>query len=1087
MRRIPLILTALLMCWTALVGQKVDHLNLKVNSQLEEREPILSPDGKTLYFWRRENSENTGGIKDPGDIWRSEHITGTNWTKAERLGPPFNTIGHDFVWQVSATGDTIWINQVPEGTKGQGLKYLVRDRYGNWAGPKRAYIMGFNYNGQYKDYSITPQGHMLIPNRGDQSYGGTDMYICFRLNDSTWARPVNLGAAINTPGDEDAGFISADGKTLFFGSNGHGGKGDHDVFMSRRLDNTWQHWTQPENIGAPVNTAGYEFDFVITGNGEFAYWGAETGSYGKNDIFRLPLNTCELDVYPAGDHHLCMGEEVVLEAGFTMGERISYQWFKDGRPLVGARSRELRVNQHGDFQLVRIKDGCEVTSELIKVRYENAPRVTVQHSTNLICPEDSVQLRALSTTANGFQWRKNNLEIPGATQSVYYAKSPGSYTVEAKNYNCGTLSENIRISTFDRPKISLATDSVEARERALLPKWLWNNEVPTEKGAVYMKEVAATPGGDAYVLSLTRKKKGRYTQTVSRYFSDGVYRKNLAETEVNSLDDRFLAADNLGNFIVSSNEQYLTKYRSDGRVAWEKSETREKVTGLAVDPLDFVITSGRYKESLELEGETYQAAQRSSLYIAKHDPKGELVWVRNIAVDWFDYDFGNAVHSDCEGNSYVAGGFRSITNFGDGKILRASLKGESFFLAKYSPDGELLWAQRVVIDRNRIRTHDVYTDCNGTTYFVLGTHVLIYDKEGGLVWEGKLSVKEEPEVLRIAATTNGDIYIHGKTEQSDLFVAKINKIRKQIFLWETKGGSGDEGDVPAITADEKGSIFLAANSGSRIPPGLAHAEGSKAPAYIARYGPPQLENMNKTITICKGEGVVFYANLEPGARYQWLLNGSPISGATSHAFTATKAGDYQVGVMSMDCQQISGIQRVDDDCDDRPILVAQNDPAPTPAPRLTPPPTQKPTPTPPTNMERPDRPAPKKPSDVATDSKGRPQRLYDRRVKGQGELVIRGEEVTIAVWDYRAVDHDTISINVNGEWKLQNFGITKRQEEFTFRLDKTKENYIILYAHNLGMIPPNTVQVSIDDGVKKQSMKLESNLRSCGMLRIRFE
>ena len=1074
-RQICLLLTTLLLNSGLAWGQKAEHLNLKINSQLEERQPTPSPDGKTLYFWRRANPDNTGGIEDPGDIWRSEHLTGSNWTQAERLGPPFNTPGHDFVWQVSATGDTLWINQVPEGTRGHGLKYLVRDRFGRWSQPKRAYILGFNYQGQYKDYSLSPQGYMLIPNEGSPSYGGTDLYVCFPVNDTTWGRPINLGPAINTPGDEDAPRIAPDGKTLYFGSNGHGGKGGHDIFVSYRLDETWQRWTTPENIGAPVNTPGYEFDFIVAANGEYAWWGSSEGSYGKNDIFRMPLNTCEVDIYPAGDQNLCIGETVELEAGFAPGQAITYQWLRDGRAIPGARDRRLLVDQEGDYQVMRSRPGCEITSAASRVRYVQAPRVTLEAASNLICPEDSIQLRAYSTLATGFRWRKNNLEIPGATGPVYYALTPGIYTVEAMNFNCGALSQQVRLGAFERPRISLATDSVEAKERTLLPKWLWNNKAPLAKGSVFVKDMASTPGGDAFMLTLASRKKGKYTQQVARFFSDGVFRKILAEAELEDASDRFIAADNLGNFFITGNDRYLTKYRPDGRIAWQKAVQMEKVTGIATDPLDFVITTGRYQNDLVIEDERYPAAQRSSMYVAKHDPQGELVWVRTLAVDWFEYDFGNAVHTDCEGNVYVAGGFRTIANFGDGNILRTSLKGDSFFLAKYSPDGELIWTQRVDIDKNRIRTHDSHTDCEGSTYLVLGTNVLIYDREGGLQWQGSLETPDTPRSLRIAATTNGDIYVQGITQKSEVFIAKINKIKKQIILWQSKGGSGELGDLPAIAADAKGSVFFAANTGSRVPPGLAHEADNKAPVYIARYGPPQLENMNKTITICKGESVVFYSDLEPGSRYQWLLNGSPVSGATSHAFTATRPGDYQVSVMSGECQQISGIQRVDNNCDDRPVLATREEPAPAPRPvpvvepiRETPPP-------------------PAANSPVRVDGAGRPKSLYDRRVKKQGEIVIRGEEVSIAVWDHRAVDNDTISLNVNGEWLLREYGLTKKQEEIHVRFRRGQENFIILYAHNLGAIPPNTAQISIDDGILKQSIKLESNLRSCGMLRVRFE
>ena len=104
-------------------------------------------------------------------------------------------------------------------------------------------------------------------------------------------------------------------------------------------------------------------------------------------------------------------------------------------------------------------------------------------------------------------------------------------------------------------------------------------------------------------------------------------------------------------------------------------------------------------------------------------------------------------------------------------------------------------------------------------------------------------------------------------------------------------------------------------------------------------------------------------------------------------------------------------------------------------------------------------------------------------------MIVHATKVKIYVWDYAAEDRDTISLNINGTWVLQNYGLVKNKKMIEIEL-KPKErldNYILLYAHNLGRIPPNTMTISIDDGKKEQLLRLESNLNTCGYLRIKTE
>ena len=282
------------------MGQQVEHLGWQVNTPYDEREPILSPDGKTLYFWRRLAPDNTAGVNDHGDIWFTIQLGSGKWAPAQRMGIPLNSPGHDFVWQVSPTNDTLWMTQVPQGRRNPGMAYATRSRYGGWNRPVPVAIQGLMSMGNCKDYFLTPEKILLLPNQGPDTHGASDLYVSFPLGNNQWSEPMNLGPVVNSFGDEDAPFLSEDGRTLFFNSNGHGGFGDHDVFMSQRLDDSWTNWSTPVNLGEPVNTPGYDFDFRLSPDRTYAYWASESETNGYGDIFRIRLNNCELNIFSRG-------------------------------------------------------------------------------------------------------------------------------------------------------------------------------------------------------------------------------------------------------------------------------------------------------------------------------------------------------------------------------------------------------------------------------------------------------------------------------------------------------------------------------------------------------------------------------------------------------------------------------------------------------------------------------------------------------------------------------------------------------------------------------------------------------------------
>ncbi|MCB0381723.1 MAG: PD40 domain-containing protein, partial [Flavobacteriales bacterium] len=143
-----------------------------------------------------------------------------------------------------------------------------------------------NSKNQETSACFSPDGNTIyfVSNRPD-GIGGKDIYKSTKNKDGKWGEAENLGRTINTIDDEDAVFLHADGKTLYFSSKGHKTMGGYDIFKS-----TYEKgkWSTPENIGYPINTADDDVCFVLTASGEYGYYtSAKLDGKGKRDIYRV--------------------------------------------------------------------------------------------------------------------------------------------------------------------------------------------------------------------------------------------------------------------------------------------------------------------------------------------------------------------------------------------------------------------------------------------------------------------------------------------------------------------------------------------------------------------------------------------------------------------------------------------------------------------------------------------------------------------------------------------------------------------------------------------------------------------------------
>ena len=269
--------------------EKPENLGSLVNSEFPELLPVISADGRTLYFCRRGHPDNLGDEKRD-DIWFS-HRTSGFWSEAERMDAPLNNDYSNFLCSMMPDGNTIYVGNVyrPDSEPMPGVSVSYRTADG-WSYPQRLEIDNFHNRGRNVLYQVGNDGKtLLMALERNESYGGMDIYVSRKQEDETWTEPVNLGGTVNTAADETTVFLASDNRTIYFSSSGHNGYGLNDVFMSRRLDDTWTNWTEPVNLGPNINTVGWDGNFSIPASGQYAYFVSSLNTYGKEDIFRVKL------------------------------------------------------------------------------------------------------------------------------------------------------------------------------------------------------------------------------------------------------------------------------------------------------------------------------------------------------------------------------------------------------------------------------------------------------------------------------------------------------------------------------------------------------------------------------------------------------------------------------------------------------------------------------------------------------------------------------------------------------------------------------------------------------------------------------
>jgi len=290
-----------------------------INSAEGDYIPLLSADGKLLFFTSRREGTTGNAIDEYDneyfeDVYISTKDSNT-WRAPKNLGMPINTTGHDAAVGLSVDGHLIIIFR---GDVNKGDLFISSNNGYKWTNPVS---LGVNINSQFHESSacFSPDGRTLyfVSDR-DGGIGERDIYKSeWDLDKKQWKEAQNLGVKINTTLDEEGVFMHPDGKTLYFSSKGHNSIGGYDIFYS---DWDGSNWTEPINLGIPINTPGDEVFFQVSADGRTAYYSSyRIGGKGEKDLYRLDfLERTE----PVTKMVLLQGKVTDIESGLPIAAEI---------------------------------------------------------------------------------------------------------------------------------------------------------------------------------------------------------------------------------------------------------------------------------------------------------------------------------------------------------------------------------------------------------------------------------------------------------------------------------------------------------------------------------------------------------------------------------------------------------------------------------------------------------------------------------------------------------------------------------------------------------------------------------------------
>ncbi len=429
-------------------------MDKNVNTFRHEAAPVISPDGNTLYFFVQNHPENTMGKDDTQDIWVSKKDEAGNWSLAQHLGSPFNIHRSNQVFTVFPDGSLFIKGGRSKGEKGFSI---VNGNALRELDVKEFRAMN---KGRFYGASMSADGkHILMYFSEVENSANSDLYASHQQPDGTFSKPVKMKLSTST--DDVGPFIGPDQQTLYFASarQAPGRQGGVDIYKTTRLDDTWMNWSDPVNMGKPINTSALDYYFTIDNAGNVFTSRANKALDGAQlDLYALVPKTFKIDlVGTVYDEKSMQPVQAVVEVKVKDKDPIRIQ-----TPVTG--KFETKMPEVLEYAVSANSEGFLPKSETFKLPLLTAD--TVIHVEILLRPV----AKKLLLTGNVFDKKTEKL-IPAKLDVTHKGDRKINLKIpaEAGRYEKEIPKLGWYMITASSEGYLNATDSIEADDEGLSP------------------------------------------------------------------------------------------------------------------------------------------------------------------------------------------------------------------------------------------------------------------------------------------------------------------------------------------------------------------------------------------------------------------------------------------------------------------------------------------------------------------------------------------------------------------------------------------------------------------------------------------
>jgi len=307
----------------------LEKLNTRINTDAyDETNPVVSKDGLTIYFTRVGHPDFNRTLMDDNtdlsatlsfadyqqelssiyqtlsgrpvrdisqnsfnqDIWIATWAGG-DFNNIEHPDYPLNSALPNSICSLTPDPDKfIIVNEFyKDGSMYRGFSTIQDLGNGNWSFPKPLFIYDYFTQGNEVNLTMDEDGRIIIMSlKRPSGKGDNDLYVSMKVADNLYSTPLPLNGVINTAYRESTPFISRDGQFLYFSSNRPGGYAGNYIYVSRRLDETWQNWSEPALLPKPINSESDDSQPFVNEASGYIYFTSRRD--GTSDIFRTSFH-----------------------------------------------------------------------------------------------------------------------------------------------------------------------------------------------------------------------------------------------------------------------------------------------------------------------------------------------------------------------------------------------------------------------------------------------------------------------------------------------------------------------------------------------------------------------------------------------------------------------------------------------------------------------------------------------------------------------------------------------------------------------------------------------------------------------------